>query len=63
MLELAPEGFEERERGAEVDSPPTPIARRLAHRAGLRLRAEDDVPSDWAERWRTFHRPVRAGPF
>jgi ribosomal protein L11 methyltransferase len=64
MLELAPEGFEERERGAEVE-----LAAYTDSHGGSRIaRAfgsarEDDVPTDWAERWRTFHRPVRAGPF
>ncbi len=64
MLELAPEGFEERERGTEVE-----LAAYTDSHGGSRIaRAfgsaqEDDVPTDWAERWRTFHRPVRAGPF
>lgn len=64
MLELAPEGFEERDRGAEVEL----AAYTDAHGGSRIARAfgaarEDDVPTDWAERWRTFHRPVRAGPF
>lgn len=64
MLELAPEGFEERERGPELEL----VAYTDAH-AGARIaRAfgaaqEDDVPDDWPERWRAFHKPVRAGPF
>ena len=64
MLELAPDGFEERERGNEVE-----LAAYTDSHGGSRIaRAfgsaqEDDVPTDWAERWRTFHRPVRAGPF
>ena len=64
MLELAPEGFEERERGTELE-----LAAYTDSHGGSRIaRAfgsaqEDDVPTDWAERWRTFHRPVRAGPF
>jgi ribosomal protein L11 methyltransferase len=64
MLELAPEGFEERERGAELE-----LAAYTDAHAGSRIaRAfgaarEDEVPTDWAERWRTFHRPARAGPF
>jgi ribosomal protein L11 methyltransferase len=64
MLELAPEGFEERERGNEVE-----LAAYTDSHGGTRIaRAfgsaqEDDVPTDWGERWRTFHRPARAGPF
>jgi len=64
MLELAPEGFEERERGNEVE-----LAAYTDSHGGSRIaRAfgsaqEDDVPTDWADRWRTFHRPARVGPF
>jgi ribosomal protein L11 methyltransferase len=64
MLELAPEGFEERERGRELE-----LAAYTDGLGGSRIaRAfgaaeEDDVPDDWADRWRTFHRPARAGPF
>lgn len=64
MLELAPEGFEERDRGLEVEL----AAYTDAHGGSRIARAfgaarEDDVPTDWAKRWRTFHRPARAGPF
>lgn len=64
MLELVPEGFEERDRGVEVEL----AAYTDAHGGSRIARAfgaaqEDDVPTDWAERWRTFHRPSRAGPF
>lgn len=64
MLELAPEGFEERDRGVEVEL----AAYTDAHGGSRIARAfgaarEDDVPKDWAKRWRTFHRPARAGPF
>ena len=64
MLELAPEGFEERDRGAEVEL----AAYTDAHGGSRIARAfgaarEDDVAADWGERWRTFHRPARAGPF
>ena len=64
MLELAPEGFEERDRGVEVEL----AAYTDAHGGSRIARAfgaarEDDVKDDWAERWRTFHRPARAGPF
>jgi ribosomal protein L11 methyltransferase len=64
MIELVPAGFEERERGTELE-----LAAYTDSHTGARIaRAfgavrEDHVPSDWADRWRTFHRPVRAGPF
>jgi ribosomal protein L11 methyltransferase len=64
MLELVPEGFEERERGAELE-----LAAYTDSHTGARIaRAfgaarEDDVAPDWTDRWRTFHRPARAGPF
>jgi ribosomal protein L11 methyltransferase len=64
MLELAPEGFEERERGPELE-----LAAYTDALAGARIaRAfgtvrEDEVPPGWADRWRAFHRPARAGPF
>ena len=64
MLEFAPDGFEERERGNEVE-----LAAYTDSHGGSRIaRAfgsaqEDEVPTDWADRWRTFHRPARAGPF
>jgi ribosomal protein L11 methyltransferase len=56
-LERFPEGFEEVERGAEVE---------------LAAYTEDDPPPGatvenvepgWEDRWREFHRPVRVGPF
>lgn len=64
MLELAPEGFEERERGEELE-----LAAYTDAYGGARIaRAfgtvhEEALNTDWASRWRTFHRPVRAGPF
>jgi ribosomal protein L11 methyltransferase len=64
MLDLAPEGFEERERGDELEL----AAYTDAHGGSRIARAfgaarEDEVADDWADRWRTFHRPVRVGPF
>jgi ribosomal protein L11 methyltransferase len=64
MLQLAPEGFEERDRGAEVEL----AAYTDAHGGSRIARAfgaarEDDVTADWAESWCTFPRPARAGPF
>lgn len=64
MLELVPEGFEERERGDELELAAytdSLTGSRIARAFGAAR--EDDVPHDWADRWRAFHRPVRAGPF
>jgi ribosomal protein L11 methyltransferase len=64
MLELAPEGFEERERGEELE-----LAAYTDAYGGARIaRAfgtvhEEALTDDWADRWRTFHHPVRVGPF
>jgi ribosomal protein L11 methyltransferase len=64
MLELVPEGFEERERGDDLE-----LAAYTDAHGGARIArafhvvSEHDVDADWASRWRTFHRPVRAGPF
>jgi ribosomal protein L11 methyltransferase len=64
MVELAPEGFEERERAGKLE-----LAAYTDAQGGSRIaRAfggaqEDEVPADWADRWRTFHRSVRVGPF
>jgi ribosomal protein L11 methyltransferase len=64
MLELEPEGFEERERGDELE-----LAAYTDAYGGARIaRAfgkvhEEALRDDWADRWRTFHHPVRAGPF
>jgi ribosomal protein L11 methyltransferase len=64
MLELVPEGFEERERGGELELLAYTdgiVGARIARAFGAAQEA--DVPEDWADRWRTFHKPVRAGPF
>jgi ribosomal protein L11 methyltransferase len=60
LLELAPEGFEEIERGDSLE---------LAAygKAGERVAAEfpasrtEEVEPGWEDRWREFHRPVRIG--
>lgn len=64
MVDLAPEGFEERERGAELEL----AAYTDAHGGSRIARAfgtahEEEVPPGWADRWRSFHRPVLVGPF
>ncbi len=64
MLDLVPEGFEERERGRELE-----LAAYTDTHGGSRIarafgRAhEEEVPPGWAEGWRSFHRPVAVGPF
>jgi ribosomal protein L11 methyltransferase len=63
MLELFPEGFEERDVGEDVEL----IAYTNAggeERVSLAfggVRAAE-VDAGWDERWRTFHRPVQVGP-
>jgi ribosomal protein L11 methyltransferase len=62
MLELFPEGFEEVEHldGIELIAyTDSGGEERLWHAFG-RARAEE-VTTDWRERWKDFHRPVRVG--
>jgi ribosomal protein L11 methyltransferase len=61
FLELSPEGFEEAERGLEVELAAYGEAaeRVLASIPGAVVQ---HVESGWEERWREFHRPVRVGP-
>jgi len=62
MLALFPEGFEESERGDELVLSAYTDARgegRMA--AAFGEVATTDVPTDWQERWKRFHRPVSAG--
>jgi len=64
MIELVPEGFEERERGSDLELAAYTDAHGGARIArAFRVVSEDDIPSDWSESWRSFHKPVRAGPF
>ena len=61
MLALFPEGFEEAERGDELVLSAYTDARgeeRMA--AAFGEVAAADVPADWEERWKRFHRPVSA---
>ncbi len=62
MLELFPEGFEESEREGSVElaayTDPGGEERLWFAFGGAR---SDEVAEDWAERWKGFHRPVRAG--
>jgi ribosomal protein L11 methyltransferase len=63
MLELFPEGFEERETGEGLELAAYTDAggeeRLWAAFGSVSARA---VPANWEERWRAFHRPVRVGP-
>jgi ribosomal protein L11 methyltransferase len=62
LVELAPEGFEERELPDGVEfaiyGDPSAEERLLAAFGGGR---GEDVEAGWEDRWRAFHRPVRAG--
>jgi ribosomal protein L11 methyltransferase len=63
MVELFPEGFEERDTPDGVE-----LAAYTDSSGEERLWAafgtvhSREVAGDWAERWRAFHRPVRVGP-
>ena len=62
MLELFPEGFEEREtaEGLELTAY-TDAGGEERLWAAFGTVSADDVPVGWEERWRNFHRPVRVG--
>jgi ribosomal protein L11 methyltransferase len=63
MLELFPEGFEERETAGGVELIAYTDAggeeRLWSAFGGAR---SSDVEEGWEDRWRAFHRPVRIGP-
>ena len=62
MLALFPEGFEEAERGDEFElSAYTDSGGEARMSAVFGAVAAKDVPPGWEERWKHFHRPVRAG--
>ena len=62
MLALFPEGFEEAEHGDEHELVAyTDAAGEARMGAAFGSVLATDVPSDWEERWKRFHRPVRAG--
>jgi ribosomal protein L11 methyltransferase len=62
MLALFPEGFEEAERGDAYElSAYTDDGGEARMSAVFGPVAAKDVPVDWEERWKHFHRPVRAG--
>jgi len=62
MLELFPEGFEELDHpdGLELVAYTDDAGEERLWAAFGEVTA-GDVPSDWEERWREFHRPVRVG--
>jgi ribosomal protein L11 methyltransferase len=62
MLELFPEGFEELNHpdGLELVAYTDDAGEERLWAAFGEVTA-GDVPSDWEERWREFHRPVRVG--
>jgi ribosomal protein L11 methyltransferase len=62
MLELFPEGFEERDASAQVElSAYTDAEGEQRLRRAFGGAASERVPADWPDRWRRFHRPVRIG--
>ena len=72
LLELAPGGVEEVEHpthveyalyGAPGELPSLPDLKAAAGAAGALVDIRtSEVPDDWSERWRSFHRPVLVAP-
>ena len=70
LLELAPSGVEERDLGDVIEyavyGPPgeLPDLPDLTAAVGGALVevVTEEIPDDWHERWRAFHRPVAVGP-
>jgi ribosomal protein L11 methyltransferase len=70
LLELAPGGLEEREvgdaaveyviYGAPGELPALPALRAAAGDALVDV-SSSEIPDDWSERWKAFHRPVDVG--
>jgi ribosomal protein L11 methyltransferase len=62
MLALFPEGFEEAERGSELElSAYTDAGGEERARADFGSVLTTAVTPDWEERWKRFHRPLRVG--
>ena len=63
MLELFPGGFEESVGGESVEltAYTDGAGEEMLYALFGAARAED-VPDDWPDRWRDFHRPARIGP-
>jgi ribosomal protein L11 methyltransferase len=63
MLELFPEGFEERDADDGVElAAYTDAGGEERLWAAFGTVASEAFPQDWENRWRAFHRPVRVGP-
>ena len=63
MLELFPEGFEERDAHDGVElAAYTDAGGEERLWAAFGTVSSEAVPRDWENRWRAFHRPVRVGP-
>ena len=63
MLELFPEGFEERDTADGVELVAyTDAAGEERLWAAFGKVSSEGVPTGWEERWRAFHRPVQVGP-
>jgi ribosomal protein L11 methyltransferase len=69
LLELAPAGVEEVDRGAAIEYavygapgelPALPALRAAAGGALVNI-TTTEIADDWSERWRSFHRPVTIG--
>jgi ribosomal protein L11 methyltransferase len=62
MLELFPDGFEEREGEGWLELAAYSESDESAVRATFSRVAVSTVAEDWPDRWRDFHRAVRIGP-
>ena len=63
MIELFPEGFEERDANGALELAAYTERQDAATRLGaLGPVRETGVSAGWADAWRRFHRPVRIGP-
>ena len=62
MLNLFREGFEESDRGDEIElAAYTDAAGEARARADFGAVLASEVPDDWHERWKEFHRAARVG--
>lgn len=62
MLALFPEGFEESDRATGLElAAYTDAGGETRMRAVFKTAVATELRGDWEERWKEFHRPVRAG--